>query len=180
MYAARDASTRRLSAAARRRCADPRPAAWRMVRPRAGARGRSQPRQPGARPDRPGDASCSARRATPTSSPSTATCSISAIACWSSSPMATSRGRSPGSCCISTWQHMLFQRLTGVQRPASSREFAAKAVKEVAYHRELASRMDGPARRRDRGERAADGRRARLVLALRPRAVRGRRGAARR
>jgi ring-1,2-phenylacetyl-CoA epoxidase subunit PaaC len=38
----------------------------------------------------------------------------------------------------STWQHMLLQRLTG----SSDRflaEFAAKAVKEVAYHRELAS-----------------------------------------
>ena len=39
---------------------------------------------------------------------------------------------------FSTWQHMLFQRLAG----SSDRflaEFAAKAVKEVAYHRELAS-----------------------------------------
>src|SRR5213078_978591 len=38
----------------------------------------------------------------------------------------------------STWQHLLLQRLTG----SSDRflaEFAAKAVKEVAYHRELAS-----------------------------------------
>ena len=38
----------------------------------------------------------------------------------------------------STWQHMLFQRLV----ESSDRflhEFAAKAVKEVAYHRELAS-----------------------------------------
>jgi ring-1,2-phenylacetyl-CoA epoxidase subunit PaaC len=37
-----------------------------------------------------------------------------------------------------TWQHMLFQRLT----QSSDRflaEFAAKAVKEVAYHRDLAS-----------------------------------------
>ena len=37
----------------------------------------------------------------------------------------------------STWQHLLLQRLTG----SSDRflaEFAAKAVKEVAYHRELA------------------------------------------
>jgi ring-1,2-phenylacetyl-CoA epoxidase subunit PaaC len=39
---------------------------------------------------------------------------------------------------FSTWQHMLFQRLT----QSSDRflaEFSAKAVKEVAYHRELAS-----------------------------------------
>jgi ring-1,2-phenylacetyl-CoA epoxidase subunit PaaC len=38
----------------------------------------------------------------------------------------------------STWQHMLLQRLAG----SSDRflaEFAAKAVKEIAYHRELAS-----------------------------------------
>ena len=39
---------------------------------------------------------------------------------------------------FSTWQHMLLQRMTG----SSDRflaEYAAKAVKEVAYHRELAS-----------------------------------------
>ena len=39
---------------------------------------------------------------------------------------------------FSTWQHMLFERLTG----SSDRflvEFASKAVKEVAYHRELSS-----------------------------------------
>jgi ring-1,2-phenylacetyl-CoA epoxidase subunit PaaC len=39
---------------------------------------------------------------------------------------------------FSTWQHLLLQRMTG----SSDRflaEFAAKAVKEVAYHRELAA-----------------------------------------
>ncbi|HEU5481814.1 MAG TPA: 1,2-phenylacetyl-CoA epoxidase subunit PaaC [Sphingomicrobium sp.] len=39
---------------------------------------------------------------------------------------------------FSTWQHLLFQRMTG----SSDRflaELSAKAVKEVAYHRELAS-----------------------------------------
>jgi ring-1,2-phenylacetyl-CoA epoxidase subunit PaaC len=38
----------------------------------------------------------------------------------------------------STWQHLLLQRLTGSSDRFLS-EFAAKAVKEVAYHRELAS-----------------------------------------
>jgi len=38
----------------------------------------------------------------------------------------------------STWQHMLLQRLTE-STDAFLREFAAKAVKEIAYHRELAS-----------------------------------------
>jgi ring-1,2-phenylacetyl-CoA epoxidase subunit PaaC len=38
----------------------------------------------------------------------------------------------------STWQHMLLQRLTQ-SSDQFLREFAAKAVKEVAYHRELAS-----------------------------------------
>jgi len=38
----------------------------------------------------------------------------------------------------STWQHILLQRLTG-SSDQFLREFAAKAVKEVAYHRELAS-----------------------------------------
>ena len=39
---------------------------------------------------------------------------------------------------FSTWQHMLLQRLAG-SADQFLREFAAKAVKEVAYHRELAS-----------------------------------------
>jgi ring-1,2-phenylacetyl-CoA epoxidase subunit PaaC len=39
---------------------------------------------------------------------------------------------------FSTWQHMLLQRLTN-SSDRFLREFAAKAVKEVAYHRELAA-----------------------------------------
>ena len=39
---------------------------------------------------------------------------------------------------FSTFQHMLLQRLTG-SSDRFLREFAAKAVKEIAYHRELAS-----------------------------------------
>ena len=39
---------------------------------------------------------------------------------------------------FSTWQHMLFERLTGSSDKFLA-ELAAKAVKEVAYHRELAS-----------------------------------------
>src|SRR3954452_6581010 len=39
---------------------------------------------------------------------------------------------------FSTWQHLLLQRLTGSSDRFLS-EFAAKAVKEIAYHRELAS-----------------------------------------
>jgi ring-1,2-phenylacetyl-CoA epoxidase subunit PaaC len=38
----------------------------------------------------------------------------------------------------STWQHLLLQRLTQ-SSDQFLREFAAKAVKEIAYHRELAS-----------------------------------------
>ena len=38
----------------------------------------------------------------------------------------------------STWQHMLLQRLTQ-SSDQFLREFAAKAVKEIAYHRDLAS-----------------------------------------
>ena len=38
----------------------------------------------------------------------------------------------------STWQHLLLQRLTQ-SSDKFLREFAAKAVKEIAYHRELAS-----------------------------------------
>ncbi|MBB3764060.1 1,2-phenylacetyl-CoA epoxidase subunit PaaC [Sphingomicrobium lutaoense] len=39
---------------------------------------------------------------------------------------------------FSTWQHMLLERLTG-SSDQQVREIAAKSVKEVAYHRELAS-----------------------------------------
>jgi len=39
---------------------------------------------------------------------------------------------------FSTWQHLLYQRLAGSSDPFL-RDIAAKAVKEVAYHRELAS-----------------------------------------
>ena len=39
---------------------------------------------------------------------------------------------------FSTWQHMLLHRLTG-SSDRFLREYAAKAVKEVAYHRDLAS-----------------------------------------
>ena len=39
---------------------------------------------------------------------------------------------------FSTWQHLLLQRLTG-STDQFLYEFSAKAVKEVAYHRELAS-----------------------------------------
>jgi ring-1,2-phenylacetyl-CoA epoxidase subunit PaaC len=38
----------------------------------------------------------------------------------------------------STWQHLLLQRMTG-SSDQFLREFAAKAVKEIAYHRDLAS-----------------------------------------
>src|SRR5919112_273617 len=75
-----------------------------MDRARAGARGRHQPRQPRARPDRPGDfAQTMARHL-----------------------------------LYTTWQHMLLQRLTHSSERFLS-EFAHKAVKEVAYHRDLAS-----------------------------------------
>ncbi len=58
----------------------------------------------------------------------------------------------------STWQHMLLQQLTG-STDRFLGEFAAKAVKEVAYHRELASEWtvrlgDGSA---ESAQRMADG-----------------------
>jgi ring-1,2-phenylacetyl-CoA epoxidase subunit PaaC len=76
---------------------------------------------------------------------------------------------------FSTWQHMLYQRLADSSDQAI-REVAAKAVKEVAYHREIAA--EWVIRLGDGTEKAAPHpRRARLVLALRARVVRGRRGA---
>ena len=111
------------------------------------------------------------RAATATRSPSTATCSISAIAGWSSSRTAISprpwRGNSssrPGrSCCSSIWSARPTRLIAAI---------AAKAVKEVTYHAGARRRMGDPARRRHRGKPAADGGRARLELALRPGAVR--------
>lgn len=55
---------------------------------------------------------------------------------------------------FSTWQHLLYQRLTGSADPAIA-GIAAKAVKEVAYHRELAAEWlvrlgDGTDESRDR------------------------------
>ena len=71
----------------------------------------------------------------------------------------------------STWQHLLLQRLTG-----SSDRFLRRIRRQGGQGDRLPSRagqrMDGAPRRRDRGERPAHGRRPRLVLALRPRAVR--------
>ena len=74
---------------------------------------------------------------------------------------------------FSTWQHMLYQRLAG-SSDAFLRDIAAKAVKEVAYHRELAA--EWTVRLGDGTEESARrmARRARLVLALRAGIVRGR------
>ncbi len=78
-----------------------------------------------------------------------------------------------------TWQHMLLQRLT-----QSSDRFLARIRAQGGQGDRLppraGERVDDPSRRRDRGKRAADGRGARLVLALHPRAVRGRRRRCRR
>ena len=76
---------------------------------------------------------------------------------------------------FSTWQEMLFGHLEG-SADETIAAIAAKAVKEVRYHAELSRRMGDPARRRHRGEPAADGGGARLALALRPRVVRDGRG----
>ncbi len=59
---------------------------------------------------------------------------------------------------FSTWQHLLLQRMTE-SSDRFLREYAAKAVKEVAYHRELASEWtvrlgDGT---HESGERMANG-----------------------
>jgi ring-1,2-phenylacetyl-CoA epoxidase subunit PaaC len=96
-----------------------------------------------ARPRRPGDllpeeaGKCEGRGATATGSPSTATCSTIAIACWSSSRMATSRApwrascsSRPGRSCCSIICALARRLIAAV---------AAKAVKEVTYHEELAA-----------------------------------------
>ena len=76
-----------------------------------------------------------------------------------------------------TWQHMLLQRLTAVERPVPAR-VRAQGGEGSRLSSRAGRRVDDPPRRRHRGERAAHGRGTRLVLALRARAVRGRRDAA--
>ena len=71
-----------------------------------------------------------ARRATGTSSPSTAT-----LVEQPNGDFAQTIARH---LLYTTWQHMLLQRLTQSSDRFLS-EFAHKAVKEIAYHRELAS-----------------------------------------
>ena len=76
---------------------------------------------------------------------------------------------------FSTWQEMLFGHLEA-STDATIAAVAAKAVKEVRYHAELAAEWvirlgDGTEE-----SRRADGRRARLDVALRPRTVRDGRG----
>ena len=60
------------------------------------------------------------------------------------------------------------RRISTASKDERIAAIAAKAVKEVRYHAELASRLGGPPRRRHRGEPAAHDRRARLDVALRP------------
>ena len=73
---------------------------------------------------------------------------------------------------FSNWQELLMREVAaGAGRPRSPPS-ARKAVKEVAYHARYASRMGRAPRRRHRGEPRAHGRRPRLDVALRRRAVR--------
>ena len=76
---------------------------------------------------------------------------------------------------FSTWQEMLFGHLDG-----STDETDRRGRRQGGQGSRLSCRarrrMGDPARRRHRGEPAADGGRARLDLALRPRAVRDGRG----
>ena len=76
------------------------------------------------------------RRAT--SSPSIATCSISSNCLLVEQPNGDFAQTIARHLLYSTWQHMLLQRLAE-STDQFLREFAAKAVKEIAYHRELAS-----------------------------------------
>ena len=179
-----DALTRRalrLSAAARRRRADPRPALERMVRPCAGARGRPEPRQPRARPDRPGDPFARRRPATAMRDELAFHRDVLDFrnCLLVEQPNGDFARTIARQLLFSTWQHMLYQR---AERKSTDR-VPARDRRQGGQGSRLSPRagrrMDGPAGRRHRGERAADGRGARLVLALRPRTVRGRRTARR-
>ena len=128
----------RLPPAPRRRRAGARPAARRMVRARAGARGRHQPRQPRARPDRAGDVCCSARPATRDRLAFHRDVLDFRNCLLVEQPNGDFAQTIARHLLYSTWQHMLLQRLTQ-SSDQFLREFAAKAVKEVAYHRELAT-----------------------------------------
>ena len=170
-----DARISRLSAAARRRCA------WCLDSGSAnGAATRRCSRSISASPtsrsiwlDRRRICLVMPITAMATRSPFTATCSISATACWSSSPMAISRRSIARQLLFSTWQHMLYRDLT-----QSPDKFLSRVRGESRQGSRLSPRprfgMGDPSRRRDRGKCTADGRRARLVLAFHSRTVRGR------
>ena len=83
---------------------------------------------------------------------------------------------------FSTWRLALLERLVTSRDPVLA-AVAGKGVKELAYHRDHAAQLDGPARRRHRRLAHPHAGRARRRLALRRRAVphlRGRGPAARR
>ena len=134
----------RVPAAPRRLAADPRAAAGRMGRPRAGARGGHRAGQRRTRSPRPGarcgsryagevEARFGPRAATRTSSRSCATPASFAICCWSSSRTATSPIRWRGSSC-STRGIVLLLRALAASRDARIAEIAAKAREGGAYH----------------------------------------------
>ena len=115
---------------------------------------------------------CSAKRGTATNSPSTATCSISAMPAGRAAERRLRADDRAAPALFDLAAHAA-SAADAVERPFLA-EFAAKAVKEVAYHRELAS--EWTVRLGDGTEESARGwPRGSTGAGASPRAVRGRR-----
>ena len=189
------ADVARVRAAARRRRAHARPAARRVDRPRARARGGRRARQHRARPARPRPLAAALRRharraAARTTSPTGATSPSSAAPGSSSSRTATSRTRSRGSSSASVYQFELYSRAQRVDRrdARGDRREGGEGGRLPPRPRRA---VDAAPRRRHRRVAPPHDPRGRRHLAVRRRAVprrrrsssgspRGRRGAARR
>ena len=108
-------------------CADPRPPAVGMVRPRAGAGGGHRARQRRARPDRPGAALARPRRRgrgqgprRRRRSPICATPATSATCCWSSSPNGDFADTMMRQFLFDAWHDLLLDGAARLGRPRAS------------------------------------------------------------
>ena len=133
----------------------------RMVRPRADAGGRSLARQYRARSDRPGDAfprrspaRSRARAATPTRSPSIATCWTSRNCLLVEQPNGDFAQTIARQFLFSNWQELLFARAERARSDAALRRDRRQGGEGSHLSRRARQRMGGAPRRRHRGEPA--------------------------
>ena len=156
----RQSRTHRIYAAARRRRADPRPAAGRMVRPCADARGRSGARQYRARSSRPGTHflgyAAEAGRQGPRRRHARVPARRVRFQELSARRTAERRFRHDGGAPVPVLDlaSSVPQRELAQSKDTTIAAIAAKAEKEVAYHAQFCRRMGGAAGRRHRRKHA--------------------------